>query len=156
MLHSVRIALIHWVTFPNSTRPNNYTWLWGLCESFTRLVVYTLQWHISNNTLFMHPDLPPPFPKTSLPHFAYPLFLISPEYLLYQEKLKTMLMQILWGANQGMLWKMCTGEWMHSKRITITREYANWGYQIAGRWRSCSSDNSAKRPWQQNLLTTGG
>ena len=24
MLHSVRIALIHWVTSPNSTRANNY------------------------------------------------------------------------------------------------------------------------------------
>ena len=43
--------------------------------------------------------------------------IIPPEYLLYQEKLKTMLMQIFfwgggvgWGANQGELWKMCSGE----------------------------------------------
>ena len=44
--------------------------------------------------------------------------IIPPEYLLYQEKLKTMLMQIFFlggvgggvGANQGELWKMCSGE----------------------------------------------
>ena len=36
-----------------------------------------------------------------------------------------------WGANQGVLWKMCTGKWMHSKRCTTTREYTNWGYQTA-------------------------
>ena len=76
-----------------------------------------------------------PPPPISLSHFAYPLFLIFPEYLLYQDKLKTMLMHIFGGANQGVLWKMCTGEWMHSKRCTTTSEYANWGYQTVGRWR---------------------
>ena len=39
--------------------------------------------------------------------------IIPPEYLLYQEKLKTMLLMQIWGgggANQGELWKMCSGE----------------------------------------------
>ena len=42
----------------------------------------------------MHHAPPPPIP---LSHFAYPLFLIFPEYLLYQDKLKTMLMYIFGG-----------------------------------------------------------
>ena len=38
-----------------------------------------------------------PPPPISLSHFAYPLFLIFPECLLYQDKLKTMLMHIFVG-----------------------------------------------------------
>ena len=100
-------------------------------------IFQSTRWHISKNTLFMHrfsPTPPPPPPPTpNLPFsFCISFVLISPEYLLYQEK---------WKVYCG----RCTGYWMHSKRCITTKEYANWGYQTARRWRGGSSDNSAKR-----------